>query len=51
VIESNILATSNPKTTDIVTAKLVINDILSTPNGNFMVGDLDDFYLGKTMTR
>ncbi len=37
------------KTADIVTAKLLFNSIVSTPNGQCMIGDLKDFYLGTPM--
>jgi len=37
------------KTADLITAKLLFNSVLSTPNGRCMMGDLKDFYLGTPM--
>jgi len=37
------------KTADIVTAKLLFNSVVSTPNGCCMIRDLKDFYLGTPM--
>ena len=37
------------KTADLTTAKLLINSVLSTPNGRFMCIDIKDFYLGTPM--
>ena len=39
------------KTADLVTAKILFNSVLSTPNGRFMTGDLKDFYLGTPLDR
>jgi len=37
------------KTANIVTAKLLFNSVVSTPNGCCMIGDLKYFYLGTPM--
>jgi len=37
------------KTADLVTAKLLFNSVISTPNARCMMGDLKDFYLGMPM--
>ena len=33
------------KTADIVTVKVLLNSVISTPGARFMTGDLKDFYL------
>jgi hypothetical protein len=38
-------------TADPTTAKLVINQTLSTPHDKYMCGDIKDFYLGTPMSR
>ena len=39
------------KTADIVTVKVLLNSVISTPGARFMTGDLKDFYLGTPMER
>jgi len=39
------------KTSNLVTAKLLINSVLSTPDGRFMTIDLKNFYLNTDMER
>jgi hypothetical protein len=39
------------KTADLCTAKLLFNSIISTPDAQFMTGDLKDFYLETPMER
>ena len=39
------------KAADHVTVKTLINSVLSTPNAEFMTGDLKDFYLGTPLER
>jgi hypothetical protein len=39
------------KTADLCTAKLLFNSVISTPDAQFMTGDLKDFYLGTPMDR
>ena len=43
--------TVSTPTADIVTTKLIINSVLSTPNARFMTVDIGNFYLGTPMTR
>jgi hypothetical protein len=37
------------KTADLTTAKLLLNSVISTPNGRFMTIDLGDFYLNTDL--
>jgi hypothetical protein len=39
------------KTANLCTAKLLFNSVISTPDAQFMTGDLKDFYLGTPMDR
>ena len=40
------------KTTDMITAKLLFNAVVSTPNAMFIMGmDIKDFYLGTNLPR
>ena len=41
---------STPKS-DLITAKLIINSTLSSPNNKRLVADIKNFYLNKTMNR
>ena len=36
---------------DLITAKLILNSVLSTKNAEFMCADIDNFYLKKPMDR
>ena len=38
-------------TADTTTTKIVINSTISTPKAKYMVGDVNNFYLGTTMNR
>ena len=38
-------------TSDTTTAKIVINSTISTPKAEYIVGDVNNFYLGTIMTR
>ena len=38
-------------TVDMLTVKMLLNSILSTPNANFMSIDIKDFYLNTPMPR
>ena len=38
-------------TTDLITAKLVFNSVLSTKNAKFMCADIANFYLNNPMDR
>ncbi len=38
-------------TADILTVKLLLNSIISTPNAKFMTMDIKDFYLNTPMAR
>jgi hypothetical protein len=38
-------------TTNLLTVKLIINSIISTPSAKFMTMDIKDFYLSTPMTR
>ncbi len=38
-------------TTDLLTVKLLLNSIISTPNEKFMIMDIKDFYLNTPMAR
>ena len=37
------------KTTDLITAKLLINSVISTPDARFMGLDIKDYYLGNIL--
>jgi hypothetical protein len=39
------------KSADLTTVKILLNSVLSTPEGEFMTGDLKDFYLGTPLPR
>ena len=39
------------KTTDLITAKVLINKVVSTPNARFMCVDIKDFYLNNVLPR
>ena len=38
-------------TDDTTTSKIVINSPISTPEANYLVGDVNNVYLGTTMNR
>ena len=38
-------------TADTTTTKIVINSTISTPKAKYLVGDINNFYLGTPMTR
>ncbi len=38
-------------TADLLTIKLLLNSIISTPNAKFMTMDINDFYLNTPMAR
>ncbi len=42
---------AGPPTADLLTLKLLLNSIISTPNAKFMTMDIKDFYLNTPMTR
>jgi hypothetical protein len=39
------------KAADLMTAKILLNSVISTPGAKFLGNDIKDFYLGTTMTQ
>ena len=45
------LGDAGTPTADLLTVKLLLNSIISTPNAKFMAMDIKDFYLNTPMAR